>query len=131
MTFIKQHIFSIIVGIIVTYLSVMWVEDLPKIEIPNVDKPVHFLMYATFTISILLDRALLQRKKIAWWYLFAPLAAMAYGGLMEIVQHFLYWRSASIWDFLANDIGATIGTAGFALIYFIITRNPRQPRNPR
>ena len=122
MKFIKEHILTLVVGLIVTFLSVMWVENLPKVEIPNVDKPVHFLMYAVFTVAILADRTVFQKRKIGWWFLFAPLIAMAYGGLMEVVQHFLYWRSCSVYDFLANDIGATIGTGVYALIILLCAK---------
>lgn len=114
----KRHTIALLTAIVILVLSTMPVGSfLPEVEVPNIDKPVHFLMYAFFTVAILLDRAFLQRRPIALWYIFAPLIAIAYGGAMEIVQHFLPWRSCSIYDFIANDIGAIIGTLLFALFY--------------
>ncbi|MCQ2338269.1 MAG: VanZ family protein [Paludibacteraceae bacterium] len=114
----KRHFIALLTAIVILVLSTMPVGSfLPEVEVPNIDKPVHFLMYAFFTVAILLDRVFLQRRPIALWYIFAPLIAIAYGGAMEIVQHFLPWRSCSIYDFIANDIGAIIGTLVFALFY--------------
>jgi len=114
---------TIILLVIVTILSTMWVESLPKVDIPNVDKPVHFLMYATLTLAIFLDHTRwLREKGSRWIYLFAPLFAIAYGGLMELVQALLPWRGCSIWDFLANAIGAAIATFLFLIINLVKRR---------
>lgn len=113
----KQYTVTIVILVIVTILSTMWVSSLPSIDIPNIDKPVHFAMYAILTMAIFMDHTRWLRKPgNKWIYLIAPLIAICYGGLMELVQALLPWRGCSIWDFLANSIGAVIATA----IYFVI-----------
>lgn len=113
----RKYRTTLVLLVIVTILSTMWVESLPKVDIPNVDKPVHFLMYATLTMTIFIDHThWLKVKSNRWIYLIAPLIAIAYGGLMELVQALLPWRGCSIWDFLANCIGAAIATTIFVII---------------
>jgi len=118
----KRYITTIVLLVIVTILSTMWVSSLPSVDIPNVDKPVHFLMYATLTMGVFMDytRWLRERKSV-WIYLIAPLFAIFYGGLMELVQALLPWRGCSIWDFLANSIGAAMAV----VIFFILDKRLR------
>jgi len=113
----KNYITTIILLLIVTWLSVMKVGSLPGIDIPNVDKPAHFIMYAIVTLAICLDHThWLRQRSNKWIYLVAPLVAIAYGGLMELVQALIPWRGCSIWDFLANAIGAAMAIALFIVL---------------
>lgn len=116
----RKYITTTTLLVVVTILSIMWVESLPKVDIPNVDKPVHFLMYATLTMAIFMDHTQWMRERWSRWiYLIAPLSAILYGGLMELVQALLPWRGCSIWDFLANCIGATMAVALFFILDII------------
>ena len=119
----KQYTVTIVIMVIVTILSTMWVSSLPSVEIPNIDKPIHFTMYAILTMAIFMDHTRwLKEPGSRWILLIAPLIAICYGGLMELVQALLPWRGCSIWDFLANNIGAAIATALFFVIDIIKRR---------
>lgn len=119
----KQYTVTIVILVIVAILSTMWVSSLPKVDIPNIDKPVHFTMYAILTMAIFMDHTRwLKVTGSRWIYLIAPLIAICYGGLMELVQALLPWRGCSIWDFFANNIGAAIATALFFVIDIIKRR---------
>lgn len=119
----KKYITTEIVLVIVTILSIMWVSSLPAVDIPNVDKPVHFMMYAILTMAIFMDHTRWMKETGSRWiYLAAPLIAIAYGGLMELVQAILPWRGCSIWDFLANSIGAAMAVALFFVVDIIKRR---------
>lgn len=116
----KRYITTIVILVIVTILSTMYVSSLPSVDIPNVDKPVHFLMYAVLTMSIFMDYTRWTKFfGSKWIYLIAPLFAILYGGLMELVQALLPWRGCSIWDFLANAIGAAMAVAVFFVVDII------------
>lgn len=117
MKFIKQNILTIVTAIFILVLSTMPVGSFPEIAVPNIDKPIHFIMYAFFTMMMLMDRTLFHHHSTVYWYFYAPLIAIVYGGLMEIVQHLIGYRSCSIYDFYANDIGAVIGALLFALLH--------------
>lgn len=113
----KRYILSIIFLIIITIASVMRVSAFPQVDIPNVDKPIHFFMYALLTFCLLFDHSHhFSRSFSRWSYLVLPLVSIGYGGIMELVQALLPYRSCSIYDFIANTIGALIGTVVFILL---------------
>lgn len=120
MSFFRQNILTLLTAFVILVLSAVPVNSLPKVEIPNIDKPVHFAMYAILTVAILMDRRNSITKPL--WFLLAPLIAMVYGGAMEIMQHFLGYRSCSLYDFIANDIGSVIGLLIFALFHRLLRK---------
>jgi VanZ family protein len=104
---IKKNIFSLLVALIIMYLSLAsshTFDNVPLINIPNFDKVVHFGMYFGLMMVIILE----NRKTIkSTRYLFlAGLIPLFYGILMEILQSTLtVTRTGSIWDALANGAG--------------------------
>lgn len=114
----KRYILSIIVLVLITVASVVRVSVFPQVDIPNVDKPIHFFMYAFLTFCLLFDHSHHFTRSVSRWsYLVLPLFAILYSGLMELVQACLPYRSCSLYDFIANIIGAVIGT----VVYFILS----------
>lgn len=111
----KQHRFTILIALIIVLASVMRISHSVEIPIPNIDKPVHFAMYAVLTIA-----ALLESRTRTWRvYIGAVLFAIAFGGAMELVQACLPWRSCSLYDEAANAIGAIVGALLFLTVSLI------------
>jgi VanZ family protein len=104
---IRKNILSIIVALIILYLSLTSSDTfnrVPLFNIPNLDKIVHFLMYAGLMFVILFEnRKTLTRQSQIYLTAFIP---FFYGILMELLQLSLTdTRSGSIYDALANSAG--------------------------
>ena len=106
--------------IIIFYLSFIPGNDLPKVNnIPNLDKIVHFSLYAVFTFLCLLTLSSSKKridKKIILGIIFAI------GVFVEIMQGLLpIERSFSFFDMLANTSGILTGFLIFSLFKRTIT----------
>jgi VanZ family protein len=106
---VKKNILSIIVALIILYLSLAssdTFDSVPVFNIPYYDKLVHFCMYSGFMAVLILE----SRNKIKsnlQLFLIA-LIPLSYGILMEILQGCLTTsRSASSLDVVANLTGIT------------------------
>ena len=104
---IKKNIFSIIVALIILYLSVSGSENYDNISIfnfPGADYLVHFIMYFVFMGVIVFE----HRKdiyKISRLFLIS-LIPLFYGALMELLQLlFTVSRTGSWYDLLFNLTG--------------------------
>lgn len=112
MKFIKSFWKVITWALVVLILSTMsgqTVEKLPLSNVPHLDKLVHFTMYFIFTFLLLLDLSKYLGKTISWRQIiiFSALAAIAYGGIMELLQEIpRLHRDTDIKDFIANSAGA-------------------------
>lgn len=69
-------------------------------DVPQLDKLFHVGEYLVFAWLLLRAKT---KPQPAW------MVAVAYGALIEGIQGFLPWRSASWWDVGANALGATAG----------------------
>src|ERR1035437_9869049 len=104
---VKKNIFSILVALIIMYLSLAnshTFDKIPLVNIPNFDKVVHFIMYFGLMSVIILE----NRKTIKnTYHLFLTgLIPIFYGILMEILQATLtLTRTGSVYDALANSVG--------------------------
>ncbi len=104
---IKKNIFSIIVALIILYLSVAESDSLdsvPFLNIPHFDKIAHFLMYAGLMSVIILEhRAYINGTMQLFTIALIP---VLYGILMEILQLTITTtRTGSIIDALTNLLG--------------------------
>ena len=104
-----RYLPTILVCTLVLILSIINTGVLPKTDVPSADKIVHTIMYFGITLILMLNqtrylREVISRKQM--WFAF--LFSVSFGTLMEIIQHFLPWRSGSIYDFIANTIGVII-----------------------
>ena len=104
-----RYLPTILVCTLVLILSVINTGVLPKTDVPSADKIVHTIMYFGITLILMLNqtrylREMISRKQM--WFAF--LFSVSFGTLMEVIQHFLPWRSGSIYDFIANTIGVII-----------------------
>lgn len=104
---VRKNIFSIIVALIILFLSLTGSDTFDKVplfNIPYLDKIVHFLMYSGFMSVIILE----NRNRLAGIreLFITALIPFMYGILMEILQATLtVSRSGSIYDVFANSTG--------------------------
>ena len=104
-----KYLPTILVCTLVLILSVINTGVLPKTDVPSADKIVHSIMYFGISEILMLNQTRYLREKISrnqMWFAF--LFSVGFGTLMEIIQHFLPWRSGSIYDFIANTLGVII-----------------------
>ena len=107
---VKNNIFSILVALIIMYLSLAnshTFDKVPLINIPNIDKVVHFGMYFSL-MSVIIFENRKTIKSISLLFL-NGLIPLFYGILMEILQATLtVTRTGSFYDALANSAGILV-----------------------
>lgn len=98
--------FAIVVWII-SIAAVSYLSLIPQVEFPFYfrcsDKLYHFLAY--FWLSVLPFFGLANAKKSLAWALLMILLGIA----LEFAQAFVPGRLFSIWDMIANSLGASAG----------------------
>lgn len=99
MTCIK--ISAILIGIVITILSLL--PPSSGVEVHVNDKVGHFLAYGVWMINL----GLLFNKNHYWKII---VSILVFSCMMEFFQSFIPGREVSIYDLLANTIGALIGT---------------------
>lgn len=122
--FIKQYYKSIIIGILILWLSLSGSKTLVPgrmLNIPYIDKMGHFAMYAFFTAMLLLDSCHWHtRRKFNYLILLIPLF---FGTLMEIMQMTLTTsRKAETADMIANIMGIMAGVIMAHIVMNLIAR---------
>ncbi|MCR5762162.1 MAG: VanZ family protein [Treponema sp.] len=87
------------------------IEHLPKFT--NADKLIHFIGFGGLCFWIAF--ALKNKRKLSITY------TSIYGIIDEIHQSFVFGRTCSIFDWIADTLGAIAGFIIFTLINYIIT----------
>ncbi|MDX9728714.1 MAG: VanZ family protein [Bacteroidales bacterium] len=109
--FIKQYYRSIIIGLLILWLSLSGSKTLVPgrmLNIPYIDKMGHFAMYAFFSAVLLLDSA--KWRTSSHFRYIILLIPVFFGAMMEIMQMTLTTsRKAETIDLLANIGGVTAG----------------------
>ena len=109
--FLKKYWMSISLCLIILYLCLMDTAPLPKIQVSNFDKFVHFVMFFTISGVIFFESTSYFRKRISTWKIigFAFFFPVIYGGLIEVAQEYLPVNRAGDWmDFEFNVIGISV-----------------------
>lgn len=78
------------------------------IDIPHLDKFVHFFLYFAFTLLLISENNKQKkfRKVTVDSILVAAAISLGYGALIETLQKVLFIdRGADIWDMIANTFG--------------------------
>jgi len=116
---IKRNIFSILVALIILYLSLANSHTFDKvssiIDFPNIDKVVHFGMYFSLMMVLVFE----NRKIIKGFrnLFIIGLIPFSFGILMEILQATLtVTRTGSVFDALANGAGILVSIFLWLLI---------------
>jgi VanZ family protein len=125
---IKRYKYSLVLSLLILYLSLKNANDLNKIRIfnlPHFDKFAHFCMYFTLMASIILEtrKASIGNRS----YFFLSLYPFFYGIIMEILQGTLTsTRTASFYDVLFNTLGIIMSVLLwflFRLVYKVKVRS--------
>ena len=112
-SFLKYNWPSILWAVFILYLCLVPSSHLPRINIPNFDKIVHFTFY--FTFAILTNWGWLKQQSFSWLHKNALLKifilACVYGFTIEIMQETLTTDRHFEWlDEAANACGAAVGS---------------------
>ena len=104
---LNKNIFSILVALLITYLSLTPGSTFDKVHVinfPNFDKIVHFIMYFTFMSVVVFENR--KRIKDKWKLILISLIPVCFGILMEILQSLLTTsRTGSLYDIVFNCMG--------------------------
>ncbi len=119
--YIKKYPVSLLVILVVIYLSFFRPPSIGEVEIPHLDKLVHFCMY--FGVSAMLWFEFLRAHKWplpalrAW--IGACLCPILFSGVVEILQEYATdYRGGEWLDFAANSLGVL--TASLLAWYAVV-----------
>ena len=107
---IPPFVATVIVILIVAYLTLVPkpLPDMPLMMFPYADKVVHFVMFFGVAACLMLDCGRVCRRMAV---LVSLAVAIAYGGLIELLQMWMGMGRAADWfDFFADAAGALAGT---------------------
>lgn len=118
---IKRYPISLCIIGVVIYLSFFKPPSVDIPTFPNLDKLVHFCMYAGVSgmlwIEFILNHKRYEHKLWHAW-IGATLCPMIMGGVIEVLQeNCTDYRGGDWLDFLANSVGVTTATI---VAYFVI-----------
>ena len=117
--YLFRYPIALFVAACIVLLSLLPIPDVNVgVQVPLADKWTHMVMYGVLTLIIWYEyRRSHDRWSVPKLVLFAFLAPIAFGGLMELAQMYLTTCRSGEWlDFAANTIGVCIGAAG-GLLY--------------
>lgn len=109
---IRKNLFSIMISIAIFWLSMASFDNIDQVKmvnIPYMDKIVHFGMYFALMTSVLYEnrKNLVSGKKI----FMAALFPLSYGVLIELLQSLTESRSASFFDAVADFAGIIVSVS--------------------
>ena len=111
--YLRRYPITLLLGVGIVFLSLLPIPDFKVgVEVPLADKWTHMLMYGVLTLVIWFEyRRSHQDLSKGKLLLFAFLAPIAMGGLLELAQAYLTTCRSGEWlDFVANTIGICCGT---------------------
>ena len=111
--YLRRYPITLLLAVGIVFLSLLPIPDLKvEVPVPLADKWTHMLMYGVLTLVIWLEyRRSHQDLSKGKLLLFAFLAPIAMGGLLELAQAYLTTCRSGDWlDFVANTIGICCGT---------------------
>ena len=113
--------FSLFYTLVITTLSLVQLDDIPKLNTGFDDKIAHFLCYAILCLMWFLSFYSFKTKRS----LFAASASsILFGLIIEIIQsQATVYRTAEVLDFLANTMGALAMTILIYLKKEVIIKN--------
>jgi VanZ family protein len=109
----KLHSFWILWAIVVLVLTLMPGEAIPNVPIFGIDKLVHFFIFGTLNLLMLIA---FKKQETKEYLKICFFSSIGYGILIEFIQPFVPGRTFSIYDMIANTIGVILGYAFFRLL---------------
>lgn len=116
MRLIRGYWKTAVVGIGILYASLTRGSEISLPDIAGADKWVHIAMYTVLAGMLAWDSW--QQQMSGWrWWLIAAAIPMVYGGVIELVQEAWFAPRSGEWlDWLADCIGAVVGTVCIVII---------------
>ncbi len=108
------------VATLIVLVSVLPVQNVPKLNVPLSDKIGHFVAYTGFALIFLYDyvRHFRWSKRLTRSLIVVAPICIGFGILMEFIQAIPFInRHFELLDMLANSIGVAIGSLVFSLVY--------------
>ena len=124
--YLRRYPITLLVGVSIVFLSLLPIPEIKLAEdVPLADKWTHMVMYGVLTLAIWFDYRRSHRQYNARKLLvFAFLAPIAMGGILELMQAYLTTCRSSEWlDFVANTIGVCLGT----IVGILIMKTAKKP----
>lgn len=114
------------------FLAILWTllifvgcfmpgKDIPKVDVPFIDKWVHFVLFGGFSFLWLCSRPILKLP----WLVVVFFIGTAMGAAIELLQGALpaLGRACEFLDAVADSIGTLIGILVFCLIGYFVSRS--------
>ncbi len=111
----KFYKYTSVVSIVILAALLMPPSSIPKVGMPNVDKLVHFGMFA-FLAIVLCGETYLYDKQLPPAYK-AMISLSIYAVLTESLQYLSGYRMFDVMDIIADVIGVAFGIALANLIH--------------
>jgi VanZ family protein len=95
-------------------------KEIPKVDIPLIDKWTHLVLFGIFSFLWLCARPLRNPT----WLATVFFISVAFGAFIEVMQGLLTFlgRSSEFMDAVADAIGGLLGIGLFALLAFITAK---------
>lgn len=120
---VRKYPISIIIFLIICYLSFFRPPSVGVPNIPHLDKVIHFLMYFGFSSILWVEFLRVPKRthpKKGW--VIAFYLPILISGLIELLQEYCTTYRGGEWlDFLANSMGALVAS----LLFFIVFRKSK------
>jgi VanZ family protein len=114
---ILTRLLAPLVMVAIWFLSSQSTLPQPK-GIFGVDKIQHFIAYFVLAVVVGLWFSPERWQKWAWKPFFISVAIAAlYGIIDEVHQYFVPGRESDVWDWLADSIGAVLGSLAILLLF--------------
>lgn len=85
----------------------------PHLNIPHLDKAVHFSMFFIMAVLLCNELEYQTRFRLRKIYAITVFIAFLYGGAIEVLQQHCFSRSGDVWDLVADVFGAVAGCGGY------------------
>ena len=108
----KSFLPVILWALVIALLSGFPGNKIPDVPVWNIDKLIHIGMYLplSFFLFLALNSQYPKPKNRYLFICFVVVSCIFYGGIMEILQHYIFInRSGNVYDFIANAIGSILG----------------------
>ena len=88
-------------------------KELPKVDVPLIDKWVHLVLFGGFTFLWLCARPVINLRSLLVWFIIA----IVLGSFIEVIQGLLpmLGRSMELMDAVADSVGGLLGIGLFCL----------------
>lgn len=117
MTFIKSYYKSLLWAMVIIVLLLIPGNKLPHnklINIPHLDKIVHFILFMVLAYIMIFDTWVLKKKLETRHITLILVISIVFAGLTEIYQYYLIvFRTGSIFDFMADVLGILLASIIF------------------